>query len=287
MFKYIFFIITLSTVLLGCIKNNPDPSWISVNTWTLQNNPDLGGVEGPLNHNITEAWVYIDDELIGVFQVPFKIPVLKKGTSTLKIYPAIKNNGISATKKIYPFLEPYVITANLVQNETLVINPITSYVTNISIWKEDFEDVNVKITDDPNTSAAHMQFVNEDLNWFNGNYYAKIDLNETDSMWVAYTDALSLPKGKECYLEIDYLVTNNVTQGVLFSSPSGITPNPYMRLNRQEEGTTTWKKMYIDLKELVGAAPANTQYLQSFTAFLDDDKTATSIKIDNLKIIHF
>ena len=88
----------------ACVKNNPDPSWLEVTAWTLQSNIDLSGDEGELSHNITEAWVLIDDKVIGVFQVPFKIPILKDGMCNIKIYPAIKNNGISATKKIYPFL---------------------------------------------------------------------------------------------------------------------------------------------------------------------------------------
>ena len=90
-------------LLLGftaCVKNNPDPSWLEVTAWTLQSNIDLSGDEGELSHNITEAWVLVDDKTIGVFQVPFKIPILKDGMCNIKIYPAIKNNGISATKKI-------------------------------------------------------------------------------------------------------------------------------------------------------------------------------------------
>ena len=67
-------------LLLGfkaCVKNNPDTSWLEVTAWTLQSNIDLSGDEGELSQNITEAWVSIDDKTIGVFQVPFKIPILK------------------------------------------------------------------------------------------------------------------------------------------------------------------------------------------------------------------
>ena len=42
----------------------------------------------------------------GIFEVPFKIPILKSGSVSIKVYPVVKNNGISATKKIYPFLTP-------------------------------------------------------------------------------------------------------------------------------------------------------------------------------------
>jgi hypothetical protein len=153
--KYLFFLFlgTLLFISNSCTKNNPDPSWLEVTKWTLNANPNLTGLEGSLTQNISEAWVYVDDEIIGVFEVPFKIPILKEGSVNIKIYPAIKNNGISATKKVYPFLEPYVVTANLVKNQTLTINPITQYYNAVQFWIEDFEDAAVKIENDPNSAA--------------------------------------------------------------------------------------------------------------------------------------
>ena len=178
-------------LLLGftaCVKNNPDPSWLEVTAWTLQSNIDLSGDEGELSHNITEAWVLIDDKVIGVFQVPFKIPILKDGMCNIKIYPAIKNNGISATKKIYPFLEVYEVNQTLTKNQTLTLNPVTKYKSVTQFWIEDFEGVNISLTDDPNTSLSNYEIVNENLQPFNGNLYAKISLNSSDSLWVANTE---------------------------------------------------------------------------------------------------
>ena len=218
-------------LLLGftaCVKNNPDPSWLEVTAWTLQSNIDLSGDEGELSQNITEAWVSIDDKTIGVFQVPFKIPILKSGTCNIKIYPAIKNNGISATKKIYPFLEVYEVNQTLVQNQTLTLHPVTKYKSVTKFWIEDFEGINISLTDDPNTSIAVCETVNENLQPFNGSFYGKISLNSIDSLWVAYTaetEQLFIAKGKEAYLEIDYHNTNSLTTGLIYVSPAGVTNN--------------------------------------------------------------
>ena len=134
----IFFIFSL-LLISGCVKNNPDPSWLQINEWDLSGNIELSGAEGELTENISEAWVYVDDKVIGIFQVPCKVPILKSGLSNIKIFPAVKNNGISATKKIYPFLEVFEVNQELVQNQTLVINPSTKYksITNFKIY--DFE----------------------------------------------------------------------------------------------------------------------------------------------------
>ena len=150
--SFLLFVLGFILTLNSCVNN--EPFWIEVGEWTISANPNLGGDEGELNHNITEAWVYINDSIIGVFEVPFKIPVLISGMSSIKIYPAIKNNGISATKKIYPFLNLYEINAELIQNETLVINPTTQYKDNLNIWVEDFEDISIALEDDP---IHHLQ----------------------------------------------------------------------------------------------------------------------------------
>ena len=287
---YLLFFLAFILTLNSCVKNNPDPSWIEVGEWTISANPNLGGDEGELNHNITEAWVYINDSIIGVFEVPFKIPVLISGMSSIKIYPAIKNNGISATKKIYPFLDLYEVNAELIQNETLVINPTTQYKNNLTIWTEDFEDISIALEDDPNTSSANYQIANDDLQSFNGNYYGKVNLTSSDSLWVAYTTAQKyLPYGQEVYMEIDYKNDINVVTGLLAISQNGITNNPNIQLNAQQTTPAVWKKIYIDLRELISNQASGSYFEQSFAAQLDleNGQTSGEICIDNIKLIHF
>ena len=55
---------------------------------------------------ITDAWVYVDDGLIGAFELPATIPVLAEGKHKLEIRPGIKLNGISSTRAPYPFYQP-------------------------------------------------------------------------------------------------------------------------------------------------------------------------------------
>jgi hypothetical protein len=278
-------------IVFGCVKNNPDPSWLEVKEWTLQSNSGLSGSEGELTQNLSEAWVYINDEVIGVFEVPFKIPILKSGSVNIKIFPAVKNNGISATKKIYPFLEVFELNADLIKNQTLTLNPITKYKSITQFWIEDFEDpLNVKIDVDQNTSAIlSVPTSNVNLQPFNGNFYGKINLNTTDSSWIASTrDQLSIQKGKEAYLEVDYYNTNSMLTGVLYVNPdNSTTNNPHITLTPQDINSIRWKKIYIDLKELIGYSPNGSNILQSFIATLDEGKTEGEIRIDNIKVVYF
>lgn len=287
--NYVFTLLfSFGLLLFGCVKNNPDPSWILVNKWTLQSNINQSGAEGELTQNFTNAWVYVNDECIGVFELPVKIPVLKSGAANIKIYPAVLVNGISDTKKIYPFCSVFSTNVTLVQNETLSVSPTTHYVDNAKFIIEDFEGANVKLQNDPNTSSANFFLDNIDLQSFNGNAYAHVVLNTTDSNWVGYTTFNSyLPKGKEVFLEIDYYNTNAVTTGLLAIAPSGLVRNVNIQLNKQDPSTVKWKKMYIDLRELIGASDINAYFDHSFEAWLTSGVSTTDIRIDNIKVVYF
>lgn len=287
--RTLFFIPIL--LLLGCVKNNPDPSWLEVTQWTLLSNTGLSGAEGELTHNFSDAWVYIDDEVIGVFEVPFKIPILKSGPCTIKLYPTVRNNGIAATKKIYPFMEVYEVNTELIQKQTITINPVTKYNSMSQFSIEDFEDpLNLNIMVDQNTSAIKSTPTsNIDLESFNGNFYGLIQLNQTDSSWIASTqNQLFINKGRDAYLEVDYYNTNSITTGLIYVKPDNTTQNnPNIRIQSQDPSTIRWKKIYIDLKELIGYAPNGSNFLQSFIATLDEGKSESEIRIDNIKVVYF
>lgn len=281
-------VLVVFILLSSCVKNNPDPSWLEVNEWQLNSNIQLSGLEGELTESLTNAKVWVNDDLLGIFEVPFRIPVLKSGPCNVRIAPVVINNGISATKKVYPFLNVYEIDAELVQNEVLTINPVTSYKSITNFWVEDFEDINNSIENDANTSLATLQLSNENLTGFNGNFCGKVVLNENDTTWVANTtDQLAIPKGSECYLEIDYYITNDLYTGLLYVAPDIITNNVNIRLNGQEPDVAVWKKIYIELKELVTASPNQTLFLQTFSAFLDEGDTEGLIYIDNIKVLWY
>lgn len=291
--KFSLYLLSILLIVSSCGKNNPDPSWIEVGAWTLEENTNATIPAGELSHNISEAFLYIDDEMVGVFEVPFRIPLLKEGAVNIKVFPAIKNNGISATKKIYPFLDVYVENATLVKNQTLTISPKTRYKSNVKFVIEDFEDAAIKIENDPNSAAVYTVGNEADiLQWFNGNFYGQVNLNEEDSTWIAYTNFASvnganLPRGAEVYLEIDFYNTAPLITGLLAISPSGIQPNQNIQLNPMKPGEYKWRKIYIDLKELINASNPQAYFEHTFQSILPDDAATAFILIDNIKIVHF
>lgn len=283
--KTIIQLIVITVFLTGCMKNNPDPTWLKVNGWTLEDNFDPISDPGELTHNFTDAWVYIDNEFIGVFEVPFKIPVLYSGMRNIKIYPTVLNNGISATKKIYPFCEVYELDVEMIQNDTLELNPVTRYYNETNFWIEDFEGGN-KLTDSPTSSATLQK--NNDPAISQWGYYGEIQLDATNFEWVSSSESMFLPQqGAEVYMEVDYYNTENLVTGVLAISPTNVVENPNVQMNEQDPSSVKWKKIYIDLKDVVSGSVNAEYFKQSFEAQLGADKTSSYIILDNIKVVHF
>ncbi|MES2799441.1 MAG: hypothetical protein V4638_05460 [Bacteroidota bacterium] len=295
MAKFFLYSFIVVASLSSCVKNNPDPSWLEVTAWTLEANSELNTAEGQLTHNISEAWVYVDDAIVGVFEVPFKIPILKSGNVNIKIYPAVKNNGIASTKKMYPFLEFFEINTTLTQNQTLLINPTTKYKSNCTFYIEDFEDAQVNMIDD-NDYAAGTLYVDNDptiLQSFNEGGFGRVDLdNSIDTNWLSSTnfsefEGSDLPRGQDVYLELDFYNTNEVLTGLLAVTSSSSLQNWNVQLNAQSDTDVKWKHIYIDLKELIGGSSSSALFQQIFRAKIDEGDTQGLIVIDNLKIVHF
>lgn len=279
-------------LLAGCIKKIDNPSWIEISKWDLIANSALGGEEGELTHNFTDAWVYANGKLVGVFELPVKLPLLLEGSTNFQIMPTVLNNGISATKKAYPFVEKYEITVNLVKNETVQIHPVTKYYSNVTFWIEDFEDSSLKFESD-DVSMTDMVAANDPNILKYGSYYGHIALNTTDSTYAGFTgdfqdSFLKLPRGgAEVYLEIDYHSTNSLVTGLIEISSSLIKYHPNIQLNAQNpNGEVVWRKIYIDLKEIVSNTSQSEYYKVSLVASLNAGGIPRDVIIDNIKVVY-
>ena len=276
----------LVVLISSCIKNNENPSWIYIDSWELQSNKT--NKEGILTQNFTNAYVLIDDKIIGFFELPVKLPILSDGNKKIEIYPVILNNGISATKKVYPFCESYLINLSLIRNKTVIIKPTTRYYTNTQFWIEDFEDAGVKIETDSNYPDV-FSIDNTDSILKYGASYGHIHLTNNNPSWYGYTNSkISLPKnGRDVYLEIDYMNSNSLLTGVLSTDINGTKTNPNVLLNYQRNKPYTWKKIYIDLKNIVSSSLTASYFEQYFKADLESGLSESDIYIDNVKLVYY
>lgn len=274
-------------ILFSCAKEQPKVSWLKIESFQLEENLFAQNPQGELSHALTEAFVNMDGQYLGAFQLPIKIPIIGEGQHEIVILPGIINNGISDTKKRYPFVEPYTVSVNLLLEDTISITPITRYYAQTKFLIEDFENAVLKIETD-GASQAIIEKENDPavVQW--GNSYGAILLNPTDSLFIGYTNfGQSLPKqGAEVYLEMDYMNTNSMLTSVLSYSSTTFNDDIHIQINPQEE-PPVWKHIYLDLKEIVSfRMNANTNE-QGFTALLDEAGTSKYIYIDNLKVVYY
>lgn len=266
-------------ILSGCIKNNPDPSWIEINEFSVVSNSNL--TEGELSMNgFTNGWVYVNDKFIGVFELPCKIPILETGTAVVRVYPTILNNGISATKKMYPFMVASETTVELVQNESAVVNPVTKYIDGTTFWIEDFEGGNIKLSAGNNSQTT--LFVDNE----NDNRYGRVLVNSSALIWSVYTDEtspFSFPIGSEIFLEFECNDEAPLKTTFMYAKADGSIAQQYnITVTTAKEG---WKKMYVDLTELV-VNSGGYAFWVGFEVSLPDDKTEAKVLIDNIKVVY-
>ncbi|MCH2230209.1 MAG: hypothetical protein MK105_07675 [Crocinitomicaceae bacterium] len=296
-------IISALFIFSSCIKDIQDPVWIEVSEWSLVANPDqdLAAEHDPgvLSHAIKDVWLYVDNSLVGVYEVPFKVPVLSSGSKEIRLYPGVHNNGIAGTKKRYPFLKEMILTADLVPNEVVQIDPVTMYKTQTEFWIEDFDDASIVI-EDGNATLVSMERVSQPDDpvifdsQLNGVAFGRISLTAAANKYVGSTNVIEiegvpigLPSGVECYLEIDYHNTADLITGLIGVSSTNIFRNTMVRLNKQFESQVRWKKIYIDLREVVSSSTTSDYFEFSFDALLPSGVNSGEINIDNIKAVHF
>ncbi|MBS4057152.1 MAG: hypothetical protein KKD74_06540 [Bacteroidetes bacterium] len=274
----------------SCRKFDGDqtiPAYLRIDTISLTTDYFT---EGAGTHNITDAWVFVNDQLIGAFELPATFPVLATGVNKVEIRPGIKINGISATRAPYPFYKPYIIEAfNFVEDSVQVLHPTTSYYgTSNFAWLEDFEGSSISLekTSKSDTTINKTAPANSPEAWLSeySAYSGKIHLTgDFKKFEVATFNSYVLPgKGAPVFLEMDYKCDRAFGVGLFVKNSNTILTLPLVIMNK----TTGWKKIYINLGPTITDYP-NAQYIKVyFDSDLGTEATDAQYFIDNLKIVY-
>ncbi len=293
MFKSTFFIFILA-VVSGCSTIDPPeniPSFISINEIDLQIN---NSNEGTNLHAITDAWVYLNGNLEGVYELPAeKIPLHYSGNSDLKIYAGIKKNGVSGDRDIYDFFTSYTQNIELIPDSIIPINPIVEYEQDLYIWIEDFEDPSTKF-ESTSLSDTTIYIIDNPLADLIEGDAGAITMKSSNYFCELRTDELnfnSFPKNinTPCYLELNYKCNHEFTVGILhkygtlpYSKEALITLSP----TEDENGLAQWNKTYLYLSDVTNFFP-NAQEFDLFISTINpNQKDDIEIRLDNIKVIY-
>jgi hypothetical protein len=277
------------------------PSYIRVNSINVTTKGQYA-IYGSSSSDITDAWVYVDDQPIGAFELPATIPILNWGVHSVMIKAGIKVDGISALRSVYPFYQPYTANMNLVAGikNAINVNPTLTYSSNTMVqWKEDFEQ-SVSI-DSVNFSDTTMTQTPQNLNpctypacpcsgdteVYEGHYSGLISLDASHTFFEGeenITSSYFLPNGTNpSFLEMNYKANQSFVVGIAAINGSNVQIQDILTINP----TNKWNKIYINLNTAINN---NTIDATSFKIYFKITKSSTvalpQVLLDNIKVIY-
>lgn len=287
------FALLFSSIVLSSCNNfkgsQEIPAYIHIDTFLFTTNY---GLEGAASHKITDAWLYIDDDIQGCYELPATIPVLERGNHRVTIIPGIKLNGISKTRTINPFYTPYIIENYKLEEKVIdTILPSTTYypIDESSIvfrFKEDFErQVSLEETADSDTTITRTDR-DAPENWNdlenNSHYSGYVWLGDsTNYFCIASEEFRDLPnQGNSIFLEIDYKC-DEVFEVGLFAKISSVESIPLVYVNP----SPTWNKIYINLGPNI-TDTQEAEYFKFYIAGKIDEGSEAEYYFDNIKLVY-
>ena len=271
--RIIYKIFVFLFIFISCEKDDKIPSYIKVNNVNLNYNQNFGSI----TENITDVWVYIEDNLQGVYEIPVEFPVIEEGIKNIRVKAGIKANGIASTRIQYPFYSSFLDTINLVKDETIEIFPTFSYNDAFDAIIEDFENSGTTV-DSTISSEIDFTIVNEDEN-----KYAFAEIVSPLINFEIATQDLTLPQqGAPVYLELDYKSSTEFLVGMYINYPQDVVKSELVWVTSKQD----WNKIYINLTQTVSESIG----AQSFKVFINmrrnDPSSNEEISLDNIKVLY-
>ena len=286
MVKYILLFISITLIFFSsCEVINPPeqiPSYVAVDTIAVSiTDPH----QGTASHNISDCWLYVNNKLIGVFEAPFKVPVLESGVHSIQCEPGIKESGGDADREIYPMMYGYYLDTVLIEGDVLTIKPVFKYRPVTFDLVEDFEDIGIEfeLSDQSDTSI----YLVDNENAFEGkSMYFCID-DERPNFECRSSQLFEIEKNGAAYLEIEFKANDYFNFGFFVKEYTGSTVSEIRKHVYGFNPTDEWKKVYINLNYFVNNV-TGTEFRLFFTAVHDSesDVEKSEIYIDNVKLLY-
>ncbi len=271
--------------MAGCNVINPAepvPSYLKIDSIFLATNYTK---EGSSSSKIKDAWVYIDNNPVGVYEIGTAFPVLYDGTHKLSIKPGVLQNGINATHIAYPFFQFVTTEVELKSGETTVVpvDTTTYYPENEFPFLDDFEGLMHFVRGD--NSDTVMVFETDLQKVFEGTKCGAVFLDSGQYQFEVKSQQLSLPKASSSniYLEMNYRNTIPFKVMLQAEDAAGTTIKfSIITLNPSND----WNKIYIEVAPTAAATPSAKYYRLLFGTSRTDVSVKGEIYFDNIKIVN-
>lgn len=279
---YAFLVLAVfSVVFASCRKfegSQTIPAYIHIESIVVDSLTDYF-TYGSTTSKITDAWVYVDDDPIGCFELPATFPVLKHGPHKVTVYGGIMSNGIAAARATYPFYKPQIYESlNLVEDSIINLQPVLNYYPIgggvEKGWMEDFETANTLLP--VAGSDTSIIRINGSEAWHSPNsfYSGKIVL-PPDSLdfTVATADEYSFHTGylQYCMVEMDYNCNDAFFVGVMYYKNYQLVKHPLLRIQPTDtvnDMPQRWNKIYVNIGPIMNENVTASYFKIYFTSDL-------------------
>ncbi|MBK9107733.1 MAG: hypothetical protein IPM92_04965 [Saprospiraceae bacterium] len=270
-------------VLYACdTEQEPAPAYLTVQDFSFQAKPG----EGTSRQNITDAWIYVNNQYVGAYELPATIPVLSSGLLEVLIQAGFRKNGRITSPSRYELLEPYQTTALFDPLETTQLAPSTAYQANLDFtFLEEFEGVHfLNIDRDGNSETKILLSTVEDA--FEGLRSGVIELTkDRKSLLAVYDIEKVIPQSPDpIILELHFKA--DIPFSIGFLGNKGALGEDYL-INASLLPKKEWTKAYFDFRDIINDSNANGYRLAISANFQEDTAIAIQrILLDNIKVVH-
>jgi hypothetical protein len=275
----------------GCSVLDPAediPSYLHIDSMSLST---TSIVQQSSSAKITDAWVFMDNELLGAFELPCNIPILAEGTHSFHIRGGVKMNGLVSTRAIYTAWKQWEGNVTLTRGEKAYITPVVTYFPGIDFgntWMLNFDLQGTSLIPEATSSGI---IVKDTIPYaYEGPHSGYVHLNNNDTTFFFGTsaDGYIMPPNLDTWIEFDYRSDAPFTVGIKADGGP-----PYSVPWIEVQPNLAWTKIYIRLTEPLSRAatenftytPATTPYKIYFAMINPSSQAESHLYIDNIKLL--
>ncbi len=285
------------TFLSGCSLINPEeslPIYVQIEDAEVLVDENRQ-VWSPLG--IRDTWVFLQNEQIGVFELPTVFPILAEpGETSLRIGGGVFETGLSGFRREYPFWNDINVSIEGVNPlDTLTIRPRFEYfprdTTLVYAFEEGFEGASV-VLENVSLTGNFTQIRQSTERAYTGLRSGKVTFSPDKYIFEASSPVLGLPQtgNNDIWCEVTYW--NDIAFSVLLV---GVAPGSVLETELPTNvvfvSPDGWKTAYIHLNDLARSLPQGAAFKLLFRASSFDKEIQSgrsgTIFLDHIRLIHF
>ena len=276
------FIIFLLIIITSCEREAETVTYFSINNFSFYD------LEGQINEStettaISDGWVTLNGNFLGAFETPSKIPIINiEDNNEIRISPGIKENGISGSRIIYPFYKIFEVITDDVMEETITINPETSYKenTNFKFLNQGSFEIGNMLQETENSDTIPLIQSNE---VFDGEKSCAICINNSNNIYQVITIDELLFKSFPEYVFLEMNFKSDIDFKIGLIRNNNIADKiEHMKVYKSEN----WKKIYLNLSSLIIPNISNSTFQIYFESEMAYNDNGGCTYLDNLKVVY-